>query len=579
MLSASDLPPYSASANESEKIEAENDETLSESTEQQQPQQIPSKCRSWMMNPVSPYEYAIEQGDAFISPRDARTRTRVFLPTVLCALPACGTLVGWLVYSQIDDVEAKDVARYVFMPFAAATVCGCYWFSYCVIGRLDWKHRPSRSSACKWPWDFSCSLLGTIAIFIQFSWYGLIVPTLNDSFNEAFFIPHLVFVITTLALFTWIELADPSRACLPSPERDASLEHNQHCSKCSRRAQQGFTGPWSITEHRTGHKVVDCYYSQTRRRHCKRCNRCVVGFDHHCEFLNQCICDFNYKQYIAMMASFWLTLAFQFVVGVAFLINYHGDRDWASFHNTQDCIDLYGERLYIILVYSNQIFCLVMLLFVSDLLRIHTKLLCCAPVSHQAGHRYSTLDLIRDSIPPEWKGRQSDIEEWIYAYSYHDQVWPPCPEDTDANNLGLQAEGLFFRQDTEYSKMGFCKAFWTRRRRCLGCVEIDSVKHESLCAQDTPVNKSLGDSRRSITAAGAEAAQINSNPLASPAAAAAENNAPASDVAPAPQPTPPVYQQHTQELEQPASVTVTPQPTLEDINLRVLVPEMHVIER
>ena len=38
-------------------------------------------------------------------------------------------------------------------------------------------------------------------------------------------------------------------------------------------------------------------------KHCGRCNRCVVGFDHHCKWVNNCIGSKNYSFFIAMIIT------------------------------------------------------------------------------------------------------------------------------------------------------------------------------------------------------------------------------------------------------------------------------------
>ncbi|RKP38332.1 DHHC palmitoyltransferase-domain-containing protein [Dimargaris cristalligena] len=55
--------------------------------------------------------------------------------------------------------------------------------------------------------------------------------------------------------------------------------------------------------------VCDVCLVQTdfHTRHCKRCNRCVAGFDHHCKWLNTCIGSRNYRTFIALLAVGWIT--------------------------------------------------------------------------------------------------------------------------------------------------------------------------------------------------------------------------------------------------------------------------------
>lgn len=38
-----------------------------------------------------------------------------------------------------------------------------------------------------------------------------------------------------------------------------------------------------------------------KAKHCRRCQRCISGFDHHCDWLNLCIGDKNYIFFIIFL--------------------------------------------------------------------------------------------------------------------------------------------------------------------------------------------------------------------------------------------------------------------------------------
>ena len=56
-------------------------------------------------------------------------------------------------------------------------------------------------------------------------------------------------------------------------------------------------------------------------KHCMRCNRCTVLFDHHCKWVNNCIGKKNYKTFIVLILFVFILEIFIFVLSGITLIN------------------------------------------------------------------------------------------------------------------------------------------------------------------------------------------------------------------------------------------------------------------
>lgn len=53
-----------------------------------------------------------------------------------------------------------------------------------------------------------------------------------------------------------------------------------------------------------------CIIAQgSRTKHCRKCNKCVDGFDHHCLWLNTCVGERNYRPWVAFVAALALWAA------------------------------------------------------------------------------------------------------------------------------------------------------------------------------------------------------------------------------------------------------------------------------
>jgi palmitoyltransferase ZDHHC1/11 len=69
-----------------------------------------------------------------------------------------------------------------------------------------------------------------------------------------------------------------------------------------------------------------CNYCQSpvislNTKHCLRCNRCTLEFDHHCKYVNNCIGSLNYKNFSRLLVSIQIYEAFTTVSLVFYLTN------------------------------------------------------------------------------------------------------------------------------------------------------------------------------------------------------------------------------------------------------------------
>ncbi|KAG2317416.1 hypothetical protein Bca52824_020538 [Brassica carinata] len=61
-------------------------------------------------------------------------------------------------------------------------------------------------------------------------------------------------------------------------------------------------------------------------KHCRSCDKCVVGIDHHCKWLNNCVGRKNYMTFVSLMTACLLWLIIEAAVGIAVIVRVFADK-------------------------------------------------------------------------------------------------------------------------------------------------------------------------------------------------------------------------------------------------------------
>lgn len=108
-------------------------------------------------------------------------------------------------------------------------------------------------------------------------------------------------------------------------------------------------------------------------KHCRECNKCVIGFDHHCKWLNNCIGKSNYKLFCFTIGSLELLMVFELSLGI-YLTNDLFTNEKASFYNIEERLNLEDRKVIIGCMLVIVIIVSVIVIAVTNLIGIHIYL-------------------------------------------------------------------------------------------------------------------------------------------------------------------------------------------------------------
>ena len=108
-------------------------------------------------------------------------------------------------------------------------------------------------------------------------------------------------------------------------------------------------------------------------KHCRECNKCIIGFDHHCKWLNNCIGERNYKLFCFTIGSLELLMVFQLSLGI-YLTHDLFTNEKASFYNIEERLNLEDRKVVVGFMLVVLILVFVIVIAVANLIGIHIYL-------------------------------------------------------------------------------------------------------------------------------------------------------------------------------------------------------------
>jgi len=201
-----------------------------------------------------------------------------------------------------------------------------------------------RGHSFQWPWDPMQVALLFLFAFDEALFYGLFLSGMEGDTATYSFIIHSVLTLVVVVLWVRMSFWDVARLSIThAAVASKPAEEDPHGLKWCRKCNSIFPG--------------------TKRKHCRRCNKCVCGFDHHCWFLNTCIGADNRLFFIAICYAFLALTIFELVVGGVAAHVWFVEEDYFTAGDVigfryatlkRDVVDRTGEGAFLLWVFLEQ---------------------------------------------------------------------------------------------------------------------------------------------------------------------------------------------------------------------------------
>merc|ERR1712166_468465 len=211
-------------------------------------------------------------------------------------LPRYESLVPLKLATSDMSFSSEDATNYFGLPLLLLLTFGTIYLCK-RMSEMPEREKTTREHGITYPWDKWQIIVVTATIYNIFVFFGVASRAIDDQIGWCFF--YGLFLLLTICLWLYMSLMDP---CIGKTEEPLGNEY--WCRFCQ------------------------SYYDGEKRKHCRHCKKCVVGFAHHCFFLNTCIADHNYKPCVTLLCAYTCVLTLQLLgvcVAISRIVNNDAD--------------------------------------------------------------------------------------------------------------------------------------------------------------------------------------------------------------------------------------------------------------